>query len=86
MARLQHALVLGLGDHVTATAAPAAAAGADTATAATAEPAGAAPSSSASSSGGAADGGSDGFNTAAGGLKFLLVAGAPINEPIVQQG
>lgn len=62
-ASLQHAIVLGPGDHLTATA-----------TAAAAEPAG----------------GDDADDFASGaadhGLKFLLMAGRPIDEPIVQQG
>jgi hypothetical protein len=64
---LQHAIVLGPGDHLTAAAATAAAA-----------PQGSDPT--------AAD--ADGFSSAAAdhGLKFLLMAGAPINEPIVQHG
>jgi hypothetical protein len=66
---LQHAIVLGPGDHLTAAA---------TAAAAAAAPQGSDPT--------AAD--ADGFSSAAAdhGLKFLLMAGAPINEPIVQHG
>lgn len=64
-AKVQHALVMGEGDHVTATAAAAAVGNGPAA-------------------GGAADDVA-GYGEGSG-LKFLLVAGAPIKEPIVQHG
>jgi redox-sensitive bicupin YhaK (pirin superfamily) len=66
-AKMQHALVLGDGDHITAAAA--AAAGAE------------------ASQAGVSDGESNGYGQGEGsGLKFLLIAGEPIGEPIVQHG
>ncbi|WIA14662.1 hypothetical protein OEZ85_003164 [Tetradesmus obliquus] len=71
-AKMQHALVLGDGDHITAEAAAAAAAAA---------------SSTTSVSDGAGSGESNGYGQGEGsGLKFLLMAGQPIGEPIVQHG
>ncbi|KAF6260846.1 RmlC-like cupin domain-containing protein [Scenedesmus sp. NREL 46B-D3] len=71
-ARVHHALVLGDGDHITAQGAAAAGAGG----------AAAAPGP------GHGDGSdSNGYGQGEGsGLKFLLVAGQPIGEPIVQHG
>jgi redox-sensitive bicupin YhaK (pirin superfamily) len=72
-AKMQHALVLGDGDHITAQAAAAAAAA----------------GSAAAESGqaGVSDGESNGYGQGEGsGLKFLLIAGQPIGEPIVQHG
>jgi redox-sensitive bicupin YhaK (pirin superfamily) len=65
-AKMQHALVLGDGDHITAEAAAAAESG---------------------QAGGVSNRESNGYGQGEGsGLKFLLMAGQPIGEPIVQHG
>lgn len=70
-AQMQHALMLGGGDHITAEAAAAAASSAvDSAV-------------SGVSSGGESNGYGQGEGS---GLRFLLIAGQPIGEPIVQHG
>jgi hypothetical protein len=80
--QMQHALVFGDGDHVKATAAAAAALTqqqkSTTAAAASRSPT--------AGDNNAQQGHGSTASSAAAGLKFLLVAGVPIKEPIVQHG
>jgi len=77
----RHAVVLGPGDHLTATAAATAAGAAATAAATAAGTA-----AEAAAGGGESAGDAFSVGLSGRGLKFLLMAGAPINEPIVQHG